>query len=299
MGSNQALVAVAEASGVDRTVLGGKAAVLAELLAAGFPVPPGIVVTAAALDDPDLDTQLASLAGRLGGDRFAVRSSGAAEDLADASYAGLYETYLNVPPTGLGDAVRRCFAAAVSERVTAYHDRHGGGAAAMAVLVQAMVDPRCAGVAFTAHPVTGDRNHTVVTAVAGLGDPLVSGETTGEEWTISSGGTAAMTRPAPEGDPVLTGGQAAAVAQLARRVADRHDGRPPVRHLVAASARRRLPRRHAGHRRGAGAVPVRPGQRLVLQRHPDPVAETPCADPGAWPHAGGEDLVQRVDPGQS
>src|SRR6266511_1073109 len=69
MGSNQALVAVAEASGVDRTVLGGKAAVLAELLAAGFPVPPGIVVTAAALDDPDLDTQLASLAGRLGGDR--------------------------------------------------------------------------------------------------------------------------------------------------------------------------------------------------------------------------------------
>src|SRR6266540_1153595 len=133
MGSNQALVAVAEASGVDRTVLGGKAAVLAELLAAGFPVPPGIVVTAAALDDPDLDTQLASLAGRLGGDRFAVPSSGAAEDLADASYAGLYETYLNVPPTGLGDAVRRCFAAAVSERVTAYHDRHGGGAAAMAV----------------------------------------------------------------------------------------------------------------------------------------------------------------------
>ncbi len=75
----------------------------------------------------------------------------------DASYAGLYETYLNVPPTGLADAVRRCFAAAASERIRAYHDRHGGGAAAMAVLVQAMVDPLCAGVAFTAHPVTGDR----------------------------------------------------------------------------------------------------------------------------------------------
>ncbi len=226
MGSNQALVAVAEAAAVDRTVLGGKAAVLAELLAAGFPVPPGIVVTAAAVHEPDLDTQLASLAERLGGDRFAVRSSGAAEDLPDASYAGLYETYLTVPPTGLGDAVRRCFAAAESARVTAYHDRHGGGAAAMAVLVQVMVDPRCAGVAFTAHPVTGDRDQTVVTAVPGLGDPLVSGETTGEEWTISPGGTAAMTRPAPGGDPVLTGGQAAAVAQLARRVADRYDGRP-------------------------------------------------------------------------
>jgi pyruvate,water dikinase len=226
MNSNHTLVAVAEASAVDRTMLGGKAAVLAELLAAGFPVPPGIVVTTAALDDPDLDAQLASMADHLGSDRFAVRSSGAAEDLADASYAGLYETYLNVPSTGLGDAVRRCFAAAASERVTAYHDRHGGGAAAMAVLVQAMVDPRCAGVAFTAHPVTGDLTQTVVTAVPGLGDPLVSGETTGEEWTIIPGGAVAMTRPAPEGDPVLTGGQAAAVAQLARRVADRYDGRP-------------------------------------------------------------------------
>src|SRR5215218_6970703 len=214
MGSNHALVTLAEARAADRTVLGGKAAVLADPLAAGFPVPPGMAVTPAALDEPDLDTRLTALAQRLG-DRFAVRSSGAAEDLPEASYAGLYETYLNVPRTGLGDAVRRCFAAAASERVTAYHDLHGGGAAAMAVLVQAMVDPRCAGVAFTAHPLTGDRTQTVVTAVSGLGDPLVSGETTGEEWTTILDGTAAMTRPAPGGDPVLTGGQAAAVAQLA------------------------------------------------------------------------------------
>jgi len=226
MNSNHTLVALAEANAVDRTVYGGKAAVLAELLAAGFSVPPGIVVTTAALDDPDLDTQLACAAECLGGDRFAVRSSGAAEDLPDASYAGLYETYLNVPRTRLGDAVRKCFTAAVSERVTAYHDRHGGGTAAMAVLVQVMVDPRCAGVAFTAHPVTGERTQTVVTAVPGLGDPLVSGDTTGEEWTITPDGTVAMTRPAPGGDPALTGGQAAAVAQLARQVADRYDGRP-------------------------------------------------------------------------
>ncbi len=226
MGSDQALVAIAETSAADPTVLGGKAAVLAELRAAGFPVPPGFVVTAAALDDPDLDTQLASVAGSVGGQRFAVRSSGAAEDLSDASYAGLYETYLNVPATGLGDAVRRCFAAAAGERVTAYHDRHGGGAAAMAVLVQTMVDALSAGVAFTAHPVTGDRNQTVVTAVAGLGDPLVSGETTGEEWTITDRNTAAMTRQAPGGDPVLTGVQAAAVAKLASRVADRYGHQP-------------------------------------------------------------------------
>jgi pyruvate,water dikinase len=219
------LVDLAEATTVDRTAVGGKAAVLAQLSAAGFPVPPGIVVTAAALDDPRLDAQLQAAAGRLGGDRFAVRSSGAAEDLPDASYAGLYETYLDVPAVGLAEAVRRCFAAAASERVTAYHQRRGGESAAMAVLVQVMVDPVAAGVAFTAHPVTGGRDQTIVTAVAGLGDRLVSGETTGEEWTITTAATA-TTRPSRGGARVLTDVQAAAVAELARRVADRYDGQP-------------------------------------------------------------------------
>ena len=64
----------------------------------------------------------------------------------------------------------------------------------MAVLVQAMVDPMAAGVAFTAHPVTGDRDQVVVTAVPGLGDPLVSGEAVGEEWTITTR-EARMSRP--------------------------------------------------------------------------------------------------------
>jgi phosphohistidine swiveling domain-containing protein len=225
MSSNPAVVELAAATVVEPTAVGGKAAVLGELSAAGFPVPPGIVVTAAALDDPGLGAELHGGAGRLGGDRFAVRSSAAAEDLPDASYAGLYETYLNVPAHGLVEAVRRCFAAAASERVVAYRNRHGGPMAAMAVLVQVMVDPVAAGVAFTAHPVTGDRDQMVVTAVAGLGDALVSGEMTGEEWTITPSGTT-MTRPGPGGDRVLTDVQAAAVAELARRVADRYGGRP-------------------------------------------------------------------------
>jgi rifampicin phosphotransferase len=86
------MVNLAEAGAAGRAMLGGKAATLAELSAAGFAVPPGIVVTASALDEPDLDDWLEEAAARLGGDRFAVRSSGAAEDLPDASYAGLYET---------------------------------------------------------------------------------------------------------------------------------------------------------------------------------------------------------------
>ncbi|MGR6318818.1 PEP/pyruvate-binding domain-containing protein [Micromonospora soli] len=225
MSTNLTVVTLAETSPADRAVIGGKAAVLAELSVAGFPVPPGFVVTTAALDDPQLDRRLATVAGGLVGDRFAVRSSGAAEDLPDASYAGLYETYLNVPTDELGEAVRRCFAAATSERVAAYHQRQGGATAAMAVLVQVMVDPAAAGVAFTAHPVTGHRDQTVVAAVAGLGEPLVSGETTGEEWTITAGRTL-MTRSAAGGGRVLDDAQAAAVADLSRRIADRYDGQP-------------------------------------------------------------------------
>jgi Pyruvate phosphate dikinase, AMP/ATP-binding domain len=89
----------------------------------------------------------------------------------------------------------------------------------MAVLVQAMVDPAAAGVAFTAHPVTGDRDQVVLTAVPGLGDPLVSGEAVGEEWTITPR-EAQMSRPMPVGGKVLAARQAQAVADLARKVAD-------------------------------------------------------------------------------
>jgi rifampicin phosphotransferase len=223
MDTRSTIIDLADGGIADRAVFGGKAAALARLSAAGFMVPPGFVVTPEALDDPDLPVRIRDAAARLGGRAYAVRSSGVAEDLPDASYAGLYETYLNVPADQLDAAVRRCFAASRTERVAAYHERRGGVPAAMAVLVQLMVDPVVAGVAFTAHPITGDREQTVVTAVAGLGEPLVSGEVVGEEWTIVHGRTPERTRPGRDGE-TLTADQASQVAQLARRVADFYGG---------------------------------------------------------------------------
>ena len=223
MDANTEVFDLAQAAGADRARVGGKARVLGELVAAGFAVPPGLVVTAAAVDIDGWETFMEAAARSLGAQRFAVRSSGAAEDLPDASYAGLYETYLNVPVEGLREAVRRCFAASTSERVSAYHHRNGGGTAGMAVLVQAMVDPMAAGVAFTAHPVTGGRDQVVLIAVPGFGDPLVSGEAVGEEWAITTR-EAQMSRPMPGGE-VLAAGQAQAVADLAREVAERY-GQP-------------------------------------------------------------------------
>jgi rifampicin phosphotransferase len=219
------LIGLADA-GHARERVGGKAAVLGELAAQGWPVPPGFVVTADAVSDPDLGQVLAEAAERCGGDRFAVRSSGIAEDLPDASYAGLYETFLDVDADGLADAVHRCFAAARAERVRSYHDRRapGGGPSGMAVLVQVMVDARAAGVAFTAHPVTGARDQILVTAVAGVGESLVAGEQTGEEWTITGDHRPQRTRRAPGGD-VLGEAQAGQAAAMATRVAA-HYGQP-------------------------------------------------------------------------
>jgi len=214
-------------AGSARAQVGGKAAVLGALAAQGWPVPPGFVVTADALADPDLEGVLAAAAGRCESDRFAVRSSGVAEDLPDASYAGLYETFLDVGVESLADAVRRCFAAAQADRVRSYHDRRAvpGTVPAMAVLVQVMVEARAAGVAFTAHPVSGVRDQIVVTAVAGVGESLVGGEQTGEEWTVTGDRPPQRTRQAPGGADVLDEAEAGQVAAMAARLAAQF-GRP-------------------------------------------------------------------------
>jgi len=214
-----------------RALLGTKAANLARLLAAGFPVPAGVVVTATAAADWDqacsrLRTEAAGLGGGPG-PRFAVRSSAAAEDLAGASFAGQYETVLDVGLDELPDAVRRVVDSAGAARVAAYRQAHpeagttaapagdpSGSSAAMAVLVQAMVPASAAGVAFTANPLTGDRDEVVITAVRGLGERLVAGEATGDQWVVRDG-HARRTRATEQ---AITADQARQIATLARRV---------------------------------------------------------------------------------
>jgi pyruvate,water dikinase len=222
-------------AGLTAARVGGKAATLGRLAAAGFPVPPGLVVTAAgaALSDDRLRARIeAVLTARpgLGTGQFAVRSSAAAEDLPDASYAGLYETFLNVPRGRLVAAIRRCFAAAASDRVATYRASRAPGGdtsdgvparSVMAVLVQPMVNADAAGVAFTANPVTGDRAEKVVTAVRGLGERLVGGEAIGDQWVVRHDRAQRRT----VGEDAIDADQARAVAALAGRV-ETHVGVP-------------------------------------------------------------------------
>ncbi len=203
---------------LDPAVGGRKAATLARLRRRGFSVPDGFVVTAEAcsqLDDDTLPAALDAALRSLGDDiPVAVRSSAAAEDLAEASYAGIYETVLDVRgPEAVTEAVRRCVASARSARVAAYSPAPAG---AMAVLVQAMVDARAAGVAFSADPVSGDRDVTVVSAVRGLGDRLVEGTASPDEWSVR--GDDVDERSYPERS--LTDDQVRAVAELARHLED-------------------------------------------------------------------------------
>jgi pyruvate,water dikinase len=113
-----------------------------------------------------------------GGGAVAVRSSGAEEDGARHSFAGQFDSFLNI--RGLDQVtthVRRCWASAFCERSLRYRARHRlpPGEAGVAVVVQRMVPAERSGVLFTADPANGRTDRHVVSAVHGLGEGLVSG----------------------------------------------------------------------------------------------------------------------------
>lgn len=228
---------------------GMKAANLGDLARAGFPVPEGFVLNtdafgrflaanglspdsapeavAAAPLPSDVADALLAAAASLGDVSLAVRSSSIAEDLPGASFAGQYETVLDVRgPDALKAAVRRCWASASSKVTRAYHSRVSQPGSAlrpgMAVLIQKLIQPDVAGVAFTANPVTGDRGETLIGAVLGLGGRLVSGQAAADEWVVR--GDEAVRRRARE--HAITADQARAVAELARRVEAHFGGVP-------------------------------------------------------------------------
>ncbi|TDD17753.1 PEP/pyruvate-binding domain-containing protein [Nonomuraea diastatica] len=158
-------------------LVGGKAAGLGEMIKAGERVPDGFCVTVEAYVTGDVpEAELVDAYERLGGGKVAVRSSATAEDLPEASFAGQQDTYLNVEgKEALIDAVRRCWDSLHTERAVAYRANAGIEDAAMAVVVQRMVDPERAGVLFTANPITGRRTQMVVDAAQGLGTAIVDG----------------------------------------------------------------------------------------------------------------------------
>lgn len=218
-------------------IVGGKAANLSKLNRAGFKIPKGMIVTTAALIrhlgdlsimeerqralhvilskafHPCLLENLRRGVEELGDIPVAVRSSAVAEDLEEASFAGQYDTVLDVRGfRAIEEAVRKCWASALSERVRRYHSQ--SATEPMAVLIQPLVQADAAGVAFTANPMTGNRHETVVSAVRGLGERLVSGHAVPDEWIVY--GKDAVAKDTPEKAVSLQ--QVLQIAEVARRV---------------------------------------------------------------------------------
>ena len=226
--------------GVSAARVGGKAASLARLGAAGFPVPPGFAVTVdgyhafhEAYRVTDLLDQLLSLTGRptpaqvreacapilarlessrlpaelgaalegaydvlrerSGADAtYAVRSSGVSEDGGKASFAGLYESYINLRGAeAVADAVLRCYRCLWEPRAAHYRAIKGfdHSAEAMATVVMQTVRSAVSGVAFTLNPVTGARDEVLINASWGLGEAIVSGMVTPDNYVARKDGT--------------------------------------------------------------------------------------------------------------
>lgn len=200
---------------------GAKAAALARLSRA-FDVPPFLVILPSAFSPSGLrqaarEQVAAALAG-FGDESYAVRSSAAEEDGSLHAHAGQYVTELNVVAGDVFDAALRVWRSGSRASVLHYRAARGllAQARAPAVVVQRMLKPDAAGVAFSVCPLTG-AHEVVINAIAGCADALVSGQTDGDAYRVSEADDVRID--ATEGQRALCDDDCRAVAALARACA--------------------------------------------------------------------------------
>ena len=117
----------------------------------------------------------------------AVRSSAVDEDGLTHSFAGQYETYLNISGAhAVAEAVVRCWTSVRTARALAYRQRQGSSVAGarLAVLVQQLVPADASAVVFSVNPVTGSDDEVMINASWGMGESLVSGTVTPDTYIV-------------------------------------------------------------------------------------------------------------------
>ena len=154
--------------------IGGKARNLSILTQNGFPVPFGFVVSTKAFLDNELAKEaIEEIESLIDKDSlYAVRSSAMVEDASNESWAGQFESYLNVKPE---DIINKIYDCHNSKKDRAISYANGEDVFDIAVIVQKMVKADYAGVAFSKNPVTG-KDEIITEYVKGLGEDLVSGK---------------------------------------------------------------------------------------------------------------------------
>ena len=193
-----------EIDDTDLSGVGGKGLNLGKLTRAEFPVPKGFCVTTDAYRlsvqglseqnessvkdielSPELIAEIHAAREKLQTTTVAVRSSATAEDLAEASFAGQQDTFLNVTPDELLDALKACWASLWSERAIIYRQTQkiADEGLAMAVVIQEMCKADVSGVLFTAAPF--NENASIIESNWGLGESVVSGAITPDSFHVS------------------------------------------------------------------------------------------------------------------
>lgn len=223
-----------EGSPESRAHLGGKGYALARLADAGFPVPDFFVVAPAFYNASEIRKEPIQSAhftaqeterihqalGRIGGSTFAVRSSAVDEDGQQASFAGQLDSFLDVPVDQVAGRIRDVWLSIFSEHLKTYRQQNQLAETPQlpAVVVQRMIEPDAAGVAFSADITSGRWSVALVNAVRGLGEKLVSGECDAEGWHIHRDGRVLEWQPVGEPtEKILSEAQARKIAELARR----------------------------------------------------------------------------------
>jgi len=192
------LLSLAEVS--DSSVFGSKAVGLGQAMREGLPVPAGLALSGplveavAAADEAAVERVVAAV--RPLGGPLAVRSSAVDEDGAEASFAGQHLTLLNVASAAeLSTALRAIWWSANSDSAITYRKRVGlFRRPSVAVVVQVLLDPECAGVMFTRNPITG-ADERMIEASWGLGEAVVAGLVIPDSYRIARDGQVLERRP--------------------------------------------------------------------------------------------------------
>ena len=178
---------------LDPSLIGGKAKALVQLYQNNFLIPNGFVITTEFFNlflkkDDISGNDLAIIfkyidaCSPLG--FVAVRSSASVEDSSEQSFAGQFETVLNIKKEDVSEAITKCWQSLYGPRVSIY-DKQENSERKMAVLIQEMIYPEVSGVAFSLHPVTKDSNSIVIEAVFGNNELLVQGAVTPDCYVVN------------------------------------------------------------------------------------------------------------------
>ncbi len=180
----------------DLSLVGGKGLSLGRMINAGIPVPSGFVITTKLHEEfknngeitEQTIVELNDAFDKLGAERVAVRSSAISEDSETASWAGQFESYLNVGRNDLIARLKDCWDSVKAASDYAQTQGMKQEDLVLGVVVQKMVDSDVSGVAFSVNPISHNSDEIMIEATYGLGELLVQGMVTPDNYVTSKSG---------------------------------------------------------------------------------------------------------------